>query len=137
MATIVVLLRNADSAATGIIIRARPVTSLRERPKIRPKSASTAPVSRRAAERTSSAPTVAIDWFEKPAKVSVGVSTPAAASVKRPPMSTTSGEVTSRAIAMIVAASTASVNQPCQSMVRLVYRERWAAATSSPDWAWG
>ena len=116
IATIVVLFRNAETDAIGSIMRARPTRSLRVRPKMRPNVTSSAPVSRSAADSTSSAPTVSIDSLAKPANVSAGVSTPEAASVTSPPIRMTSGPAISHAIAAIIAISTASVSQAWNSM---------------------
>ena len=70
---------HAESAASGGRLRTIPPNSVRARPKRRPRVSSRAPVSRIAAERMNSAPTVAIAGLAKPLKVSSGVRTPATA----------------------------------------------------------
>jgi hypothetical protein len=116
MATMGALFRNADIPARGGHMRARPANSVRARPKMRRVTASIAPVSRRPADTTNSAPIVAMAGFENPEKVSAGVRMPTTASEKRPAIMIRSGPAISRTIPNMITARTPRVNQACQSM---------------------
>jgi hypothetical protein len=116
MATIVVLLRKAESPAIGGSMRSSPTRSSRLRPNTRLKATSRAPVWRSAADSTRSAPTVSMDSFAKPAKVSAGVSTPQTASATSPPIRMMSAPAISAASAAITATTMTAVAQASKLM---------------------
>ena len=115
IATIGALLRKAESVATGGQMRISPLLSPIAGANSRPAVASSAPVSRSAADTMKSTPTVAMAGLANPAKVSVGESTPNAASVKSAPIMMRSGAATSRTMAPSATRTTPSVSQPCHA----------------------
>jgi len=86
MATIGVLFKNALDVVMDRNIRARTEVSVFARPRNQRPSTASAPVSASAAVTTNNAAIVSMPWFEKPAKASSGLITPATHNKTAPAM---------------------------------------------------
>ena len=112
IATTGVLLRNADSAATGNIMRSWPPASDRGRPSTTRAARSRPPVSFTPAATTNSAAIVTTAGFEKPVNASAGSMMPASSRIVTAAISTMSGPARFAAMTTTIPTITAIVIQP-------------------------
>ena len=106
------LFKNAESAATGNIIRSWPPASERGRPSTTRPARSRPPVSFTPAATTKSAAIVMTAGFEKPVNASAGSMMPASSRMVTPAISTRSGPARFAAMTTTIPTITATVIQP-------------------------